>query len=180
MDRKLIEKARAFAMQMHSGQIRPNATRSPYLEHPMEVAELVEKSGGSVEEIVAALLHDTVEDTATTIEMIEELFGSVVAQIVGGLTDKPELKGIPTLTRKMLQAERVRHKSKSVKRVKLADQTSNIRAISIDPPTEWNMQKCTNYIKGAAHIAQECKGISPFLDREFEEAYKKASAVYPQ
>lgn len=176
---QLVNSARDFALEAHKGLIRPNKAQEPYSTHLEEVAGLVEQSGGSEEEVAAAWLHDTVEDTGTTLDTIRERFGDLVATIVDGLTDKPDLTGMPTLERKRLQAERVREKSHSVKRVKIADQTSNLRSVAVDPPVKWDEQKCKDYIAGAKLIVDECKGVSPYLDAEFQAAYEKSSAVHP-
>ena len=171
---KLVEDARFFAAQAHDGQVRENKARQPYMVHPEEVAQLVIESGGSDEEIAAAFLHDSVEDTPTTFADIIERFGATVGAIVEGLTDPPEFNGLPVLMRKTRQAERIRHKSNSVKRVKIADQTSNVRAIAVDPPVKWKRQKCVDYVEGARRIAAECRGVSEFLDFQFDEAYQTA------
>ena len=142
----LIKRAQDFAIQVHAGQVRPNKAQDPFMTHPQETALLVEKSGGSDEEIAAAWLHDSVEDTPATVEEITKLFGDLVGVIVDGMTDPLYLDGLPTFERKSQQAERVQSKNDSVKRVKLADQTSNIRSVAVDPPVGWDKLKCIDYI----------------------------------
>src|ERR1035437_3050677 len=93
--------------------------------HLQEVADLVWASGGSDTEIAAAWLHDSVEDTGTTLLDIKREFGEEVELIVEGLTDLDEFEDLPLAERKKKQAERVKFESDSVKRVKIADQTSN-------------------------------------------------------
>ena len=104
----LVERARIFAICRHAGQFREHKAHQPFIIHPKEVAELVRDSGGNEKEIAAAWLHDTVEDTETTLAEIEEFFGPELREIVDGLTDPPEFKGLPLLVRKARQAERVR------------------------------------------------------------------------
>ncbi len=173
---ELISAARVYATVKHAGLLRLNKSKEDYSVHFEEVALLVEQSGGSAEEIAAGLLHDSVEDTSATIEEIRELFGPAVAILVEGLTDPVEFKGMPTLERKTLQAERVRTKSTGIKRCKHADGTSNMRSVADDPPTAWNRQKCVDYIEGARRVARECTGISAFLDAEFNKAHAAALA----
>ena len=175
----LVSNAKSVAHRQHEGLFRPNKNSDPYHTHTDEVALLVEQSGGSDIEIAAAHLHDTVEDTDLTIADIEKNFGPVVALIVDGLTDKPDITELPLLQRKVIQAERVQEKSASVKRCKLADQISNVRSVAIDPPVTWSAQKCRDYVTGAKCIADACKGVSAYLDAEFENAYQKACAAYP-
>lgn len=169
----LIEKARAFAEERHSGTFRKNKAHDPLIVHCKEVAKLVECSGGNETEIAAGWLHDTIEDTPTTLAEIEELFGLEVKEIVDGLTDPPEFTGLHTLERKTVQAERIRSKNASVKRVKIADQISNVRSFD-DPPIEWSEQKCRDYVEGARLVAKECHGVSDYLDSQFESAYREA------
>lgn len=176
-DSELIAAARAFAIERHEGTFRQNKAREPYAVHVVEVALLVEESGGSAEEIAAGFLHDTVEDTKTTILEIRLRFGDKVADIVDGLTDPTGFYGMPTLERKTLQAERVRGKSASVRRCKKADGTSNMRSCAVDPPIKWNRQKCLDYAEGARLVAVECDGISAYLDEEFRKAHAGALAL---
>jgi guanosine-3',5'-bis(diphosphate) 3'-pyrophosphohydrolase len=175
----LVERARAFAVKAHEGLTRPNKANEPYAVHLVEVAALVGAASGTPDEIAAAWLHDTVEDTSTTIEEIREQFGETVADIVDGLTDKPDLAGLPTLKRKLLQAERVKEKSNSVKIVKIADQTSNLRSVAVDPPITWDEQKCRDYIQGAHEIVLACHGVSAYLFSQFALAYHAAKAAHP-
>lgn len=172
--KSMADRAKIFAANIHSGQTRPNKAKESILCHLEEVANLVERSGGSDEEIAGAWLHDSVEDTDTKIDEIIELFGKKVGEIVDGMTDPPEFHGLLILTRKTLQARRVVSKSNSVKRVKLADQISNVCSVVLDPPIKWNKQKCADYVRGAKRIADQCCGISEFLDKKFEILYKNA------
>ncbi len=174
----LVTEAREFAKKAHAGIFRPNKARQLYSAHIREVASLVIQSGGTDAEVAAAWLHDTVEDTGTTIQTIHELFGAEVAEIVDGLTDKPDIKILSTLQRKLVQAERVKSKSNSVKRVKIADGTSNLRSVQIDPPTTWDRQKTLDYIVGCGVVAHMCRDISRFLDAKFYTAYNAALTTH--
>lgn len=91
-----VKNAYSFAKERHdkTGAIRRH-TKEPYFVHPEAVADLVAAYGGTIDQITAALLHDTVEDTNTTSEEIEEYYGPDVAQIVEDLTNfKPEIERI--------------------------------------------------------------------------------------
>ncbi len=125
----LIEQARNYASIKHSHLFRPNKAKQPVIEHLEEVASLAKAAGCSKEAIDAAWLHDTVEDTDTTIEEIRSLFGSMVADIVDGLTDPSEFASLSLEQRKKLQAERLKTKSADIKLVKLCDQISNVRSV---------------------------------------------------
>ncbi len=171
-----VVSARKFARDVHKDEflVTVQGDHRPKMEHLQEVADLVWASGGSETEIAAAWLHDSVEDTPTTIKDIEEKFGKEIADIVDGLTDPVNFASLPTDERKRLQAERVRNKSVNVKRVKLADQTSNVRLFSTDPKATWTLEKKRVYVIGAKQIADECKGVSPVLDELFNKEYEQA------
>jgi guanosine-3',5'-bis(diphosphate) 3'-pyrophosphohydrolase len=176
---ELVGRAKAFATKAHEGQVRPNKAQEPYITHPEEVARLIKESGGSEEEIASGWLHDVPEDTSSTLAEIAASFGTVVARIVEGLTDPPEFAGLPRAERKRRQAERVKGESNSVKRCKLADQISNIRGCGVDPPYKWSEEDRLDYIKGAWLVAQACRGVSDYLDAEFQKVYDRAIALYP-
>ncbi len=176
----LAEKARSFAAKAHERQVRPNKARLPFITHLEEVVLLVEESGGSDEEIAAAWLHDVVEDTPVTLDEIAAHFGAPLAEMVDALTDPPDFSGLPTIVRKMRQAERIRSKGNDVKRVKIADQTANVRSIAADPPVTWDRKKCMDYVIGAGRIVFECLGVSEFLEEEFDKAYHFAFKAYRQ
>jgi (p)ppGpp synthase/HD superfamily hydrolase len=146
--------------------------------HLQEVADLVWASGGTTDEIVAGWLHDTVEDTDVTLREIEELFGKEVARIVEGLTDLEEYKDLSLRERKGKQALRIATLDDKTKRVKLADQTSNVRSLAVDPTTSMTVEECREYIHAAKKIAIACKGVSPLLDGLFEEAFTLGLARY--
>lgn len=168
-----IEKSKNLAIARHAGQCRPNLVREPKIIHIEEVVQLVAESGGEQDEIVAAWLHDIIEDTDTNIQEIEELFGYEISQLVDGLTDPPEFSSMPLDLRKFQQAQRLLLKGNGVKRIKLCDQISNVRSVVNDPPLDWDDKKCLAYIEGAKKIADVCYGISDCLDNFFKEAYLK-------
>ena len=89
-DRAMVERAYEFCKKKHEGQYRKSG--EPYLQHPIEVAYIVAKLQSGPATLASALLHDVVEDTDTTIEDIEKLFGEDVAKIVGALTKIQRMK----------------------------------------------------------------------------------------
>jgi len=143
-------------------------------EEEIAAASLVVASGGSEEEIAAAWLHDVVEDTSRSLEDIRDNFGEEVASIVHGLTDPPEFNGMHTFERKAAQARRVSDESDSVKRVKIADQISNVRSVAVDPPVKWDSKKCLDYANGAELVVWECKDASGRLFGLFCRAHTDA------
>lgn len=174
---ELITRARRFAHEHHKDITFETSSgyRRHQLEHLQEVADLVWASGGTPIQIAAAWLHDTVEDTPVKLEQIEKEFGKEVAELVHGLTDLAEYKDLPTKERKAAQAKRVVNESDGTKRVKIADQTSNTRFISSEPPAKWVLNNNhLQYVNGAKQIADACKGVSPMLDELFAKEYKEA------
>lgn len=170
-----INRAQEFAREAHKHLSSTSITgiKKPNIHHIQEVADFVWASGGSDNEIIAAWLHDSVEDTDVTLDDIEKQFGKEVSLIVEGLTDHIDFKYLQLTERKKLQAERIRNESISVRRVKIADQTSNVKGLAIDPVSDMSIEKCYQYICGAKLIADECKGISPLLDSLFDQVYQK-------
>lgn len=176
-NRPLITTARLLAFEAHKGILMQNEDGDvrPQTVHLQEVADLVWASGGSDEEIAAAWLHDSLEDTSLTHEEIVMHCGETVASIVHGLTDYDEWTGLPVLERKSLQAARIQGESESVRRVKLCDQTSNVRAVALSRPLSMTPEECAGYVEGARRITEYCRGINPLLDGLFDAAYQKAT-----
>lgn len=168
-----IPKARDLALKVHGHEIVTTVSglKRPKILHIQQVADFVLMAGGNDDEIASAWLHDTVEDSDTTIELIKSYFGEVVAEIVSGLTDPTDYKGLPLLERKQLQANRLLNMSNSIKLIKLADQTSNLHALALDPTGDMTQLECKDYALGANIIAKGCSGISPELDKLFEKVF---------
>ncbi len=121
-----IEKAMAFARDAHKGQIRKNSNQ-PYIIHPIEVAEIIAEYEINHEDlIIAALLHDVVEDTEHTLEEIQEEFGADVARYVRDVTDLD--KSLSWKTRKKNKIKHIRAASFDSKLLSAADKISNMRA----------------------------------------------------
>lgn len=129
MDR--IQHATVFATQAHSGQKR-KYTGDDYIVHPIAVAELVRLNGGTEDQIVAALLHDTVEDTDVTPVDIESEFGTDVEELVYELTDQFTHEAYPDnnrAQRKVWEADRLATVSHEAKLIKLCDMIDNTSTI---------------------------------------------------
>ncbi len=171
------EFARKAHLSDHVGKTI-NGIKRMRVVHLQEVADLVWASGGSDNEIAAAWLHDSVEDTSVTLDDIRKNFGEEIARIVEGLTDLEEFNDLPLQERKRKQAERVKSESLSVRRVKMADQTSNVRLVSTEPFLDWPAENNPTYIAGAKLIADACKGVSPILDDLFAKEYRKGAERY--
>ena len=163
----LVEKAKRFAKEAHKNHTEKDELKTPYFFHLQRVARLVQLSGGTDEEIAAAWLHDTVEDTSVTLEDIKRGFGENVAEIVDGLTDLPGWENLPITERKTIQAERVSKESASIRRIKLADQISggelDVRNTLMKKEDRFER------FEGVKKVANACSGVSPSLDGLFKD-----------
>lgn len=131
----LVERARLFATAAHAavGQTR-KYTGEPYVVHPVEVAGIVESAGGSNAMIAAALLHDVLEDTGVTFDLLVEQFGSDVAELVLWLTDVSKPEDGNRSTRKALDRQHSAAAPAAAQTVKVADLISNTRSIVAHDP----------------------------------------------
>jgi len=130
---KQLIKALKFAAFKHRNCRRKDVDASPYINHPISLADILcnEAHITDVDVICSALLHDTVEDTDATTEEIEAEFGPLISEIVVDVTDDTTLE---RHERKQAQIEHAAHISDQAKLVKLADKISNLRDVSSNPP----------------------------------------------
>jgi len=154
----LLLKAIRFAAQKHRDQRRKDGDVSPYINHPIEVAEILANVGNVTDlpMLLAAVLHDTVEDTETTFEELEEGFGLDVRRLVEELTDN---KRLPKDVRKKNQIEHARQLSSRAKQIKIADKICNIRDVTHTPPPNWPLERRREYLQWAQKVVEGCRGI---------------------
>lgn len=166
----LLLKALAFAAHKHRDQRRKDADASPYINHPIALADVLVNEGGvsDVEVLCAALLHDTVEDTATTPQELEEIFGPRIARIVAEVTDD---QGLSKSERKRLQVEHATRLSPEAKLVKLADKICNLRDVAERPPASWDLARRREYFDWAKRVVDGLRGTHPRLEAAFDAAY---------
>jgi len=166
----LILKALEFAAQKHRDQRRKDKNASPYINHPIQLANVLRQEGGVADPVViaAALLHDTVEDTETTWQELRGEFGDEIANIVLEVTDVQWLKKI---VRKRLQVAKARHASHAARLVKLADKICNLRDVAARPPASWSLERRREYFEWAKEVVDKLRGTHPGLERKFDDAY---------
>ena len=171
----LLFKALTFAAYKHRYQSRKGSKPIPYINHPIAVADVLVNVGhvGDVETIVAALLHDTVEDTETTLVEIEQEFGAIVAAVVAEVSDD---KSLPKKERKRLQAEHAPTLSSRARLVKFADKICNLRDIVDDPPDGWSLQRKQEYFDWAKEVVDKIRDANAELGRAFDAAFSKRPA----
>ena len=167
---QLLLHAAAFAAEKHKGQRRKNAGGTPYINHPLAAAELLAREAGVDDAVVlaAALLHDTVEDTGTTRDELEQLFGPEVAGVVMEVTDDKTLeKG----ERKRRQVEHAPHLTPRARLVKLADKICNVQDVASDPPPSWPLSRRQEYFDWAKSVVDQIRGTSGVLEARFDALY---------
>lgn len=172
--KKLLEAA-AFAARKHTGQKRKGRDEEPYINHPLEVANLLASVGGvqDIDVLMAGLLHDTVEDTDTTKQELESKFGTRTADIVIEVTDD---KSLPKAERKRLQVEHAPTLSTEAKLVKLADKISNITDVTNNPPAGWPIERRREYVEWGASVVKGLRGTNMALERRFDELVERAKS----
>jgi len=171
-DLKLLMKALEFAAFKHKDQCRKDVNASPYINHPISLANILCNEGhiSDIEVICGALLHDTIEDTDTTAEEVEAEFGKRIRDMVMEVSDD---KALPKLERKRLQIEHAPHISDEAKLVKLADKISNLRDIEVCPPVDWTLERRQQYYDWAKKVVNGLRGVHPTLEALFDAAYSK-------
>jgi guanosine-3',5'-bis(diphosphate) 3'-pyrophosphohydrolase len=169
---KLLLKALSFAAHKHKDQRRRDVSASPYINHPIALANVLCNEGHvtDIDVICSALLHDTVEDTQTTPKELDVEFGNAIRAIVMEVTDD---KHLSKEERKRLQIVHAAQVSDQAKLVKLADKISNLRDVADNPPPDWSLQRRQAYFDWAKAVIDQLRGIHPVLEAVFDAAYSK-------
>ena len=167
----VLIKATDFAAFKHRQQRRKDAEASPYINHPLALARVLKLEAGvdDIEVLVAAILHDTVEDTETTHEELVREFGAKIASLVAEVTDD---KSLPKPERKRMQVEHAPHLTAQAKLVKLADKICNLRDMSTAPPAKWPVERRRAYFEWAREVIDGLRGAHPRLEALFDAAYR--------
>jgi guanosine-3',5'-bis(diphosphate) 3'-pyrophosphohydrolase len=164
--------ATAFAAFKHRDQRRKDAKASPYINHPIALANVLANEAAVRDVIVlmAALLHDTIEDTATTADELKNHFGADVAVIVVQVTDDKALKKAERKRQQVLHASSI---SNQAKLVKLADKICNLRDINGSPPADWGIERKREYFDWAKEVVDQMRGVHPRLEALFDAEYAR-------
>lgn len=171
-DLALVLSALEFAARKHRDQRRKDAEASPYINHPIALASVLchESDVTDPVTITAAILHDTLEDTDTTLDELRGLFGAEIAGIVVEVSDDTAL---PKAERKRLQIEHAPYLCPRAKLVELADKICNIRDVSANPPAHWSLERRREYFLWAKAVVDRLRGTHARLERLFDEAYAR-------
>jgi len=170
-----VLRAADAAARWHVHQRRKGAAQEPYINHLLEVATLVADAthGKDPELVIAALLHDAIEDQEVPYDLIMREFGKRVADLVKEVTDD---KSEPKEVRKAKQIKTAGKKSTEAKVIKLADKTSNMRAITFSPAPSWSVKRRLEYIGWAREVVAGLRGACPWLEQQFDDAAAEAAA----
>lgn len=186
LDTYFLDRALVFAVKAHSGTER-RGKGFPYIVHPLEAVTIVATMTSDQELLAAAALHDTVEDTAVTVDEIRDAFGDRVASLVEKESDCP-VDGVPEKDswhyRKQAAIDRLREAPLDAKIVALGDKLSNMRSIARDYQEMgdelWNIFHVTDrgehewHYRGLADALRELSGTAAF--KEFEQLINQVFA----
>lgn len=180
----LLLKSIDFAAFRHRNQLRKGSGRIPYINHPIKVANHLALAGEdeNTELLIAAILHDVIEDTVEPgiqkeqlAAFIGEKFGKNVLSVVLEVTDDKSLK---KEERKKLQVDLSSQRSVNAKKLIIADKTVNIQDISENPPEGWTDQRVTDYFDWAERVVTNVRGLNRILDEVFDKTLAEARQKY--
>ena len=172
----LLFKALAFSAEKHTKQRRKDIDKSPYINHPISLANILAQRWVIDENVLcAAILHDTIEDTETTVEELQEHFGEKITSIVLEVTDD---KSLEKSVRKQKQVEHAASISHEAKLVKLADKIANITDIINTPPEDWSSDRKKDYFNWAKAVVDNLRGAHQGLEKDFDDLINKAKIVF--
>jgi (p)ppGpp synthase/HD superfamily hydrolase len=169
----VVLQAAVRAAAWHADQRRKGAAQEPYVNHLLEVASMVAEAtdGKDVNLVVAALLHDAIEDQEIPRAAIAQQFGEDVAALVMEATDD---KTLPKPHRKRLQVEHAPTVSPRAALLKLADKTSNLIAMASSPPADWPEQRRLDYVQWARDVVAGLRADNAWLGERFDAAAEAA------
>jgi guanosine-3',5'-bis(diphosphate) 3'-pyrophosphohydrolase len=170
-DAEAILKAVSFAAGKHRTQRRKDSDSSPYINHPIEVAEVLATVGGvtDIDILRAAVLHDTIEDTQTTASELDYVFNPAIRSMVEEVSDD---KKLPKEERKRLQIEHAPHLSHGAKQIKLADHIANVRAVTQQPPKDWSLERRQQFLVWSSRVIAGVRGCNAAMERRYDELLK--------
>lgn len=162
-----------LATVKHRHQRRKDREVTPYINHPIDVAETLWQIGGvrDMVTITGALLHDVLEDTDTTPDEISNLCGAEVLALVQEVTDD---KSLPKQERKRLQIEHAPHQSTRAKQLKLADKICNVYDIVHSPPFDWPLKRRQEYLDWSEQVVAGLRGVNPALEAHYDTLLAEA------
>ncbi|CED84321.1 peroxysomal citrate synthase [Phaffia rhodozyma] len=172
----ILLKTLSFSSQKHSFQRRKDPAQSPYINHPIGVANFIAETGETdIVVLQAAILHDVVEDTECTIDEIELHFGPEVAKVVDECSDDTTLSAC---ARKLAQVETAGHKSKRAQQVKLGDKLHNCLSIQSAIPVGWDVERSQRYFIWSKQVVDLCASSNPKLAARLYTLFSEGTFVH--
>lgn len=167
----------AFAAHKHSNQRRKDARQSPFINHPIAVAQTLAHIG-KVEDIIilqAAILHDVLENTDAAPADLFERFGHDVCALVKEVTDDQTL---PKLERQNRHLKRAKTASPAARQILIADKICDLMAITLTDPPDWPAERKTKYILWADRVVDACRGCNRALEDHFDEVFAPRRTMF--
>lgn len=167
----MIVRALHFAAEKHRGQFRKGNLNTPYINHPIKVAFVLQTVANVTDEdvIAAALLHDVIEDTDATHKDLVNLFNARIADMVLEISDE---KGLEPEVRKRLQIEDAPNLSKEAKLIRIADKLCNIQDVcGLDAPN-WDYDRKYEYLEWAEKVVNQITGTHEVLETAFFDEHR--------
>lgn len=173
---KLISKGLMFASEIHINQRRKNKDKTPYVNHLIDVYDILVRADIKDENIlISALLHDVIEDTKYNYNYIKDNFNSAIADMVFECTDDKKLE---KHIRKLKQIETIEKKSEGATLVKIADKISNLKSLIDYPPEGWNKDRLVGYIFWSKKVVEPVLNKNKKLEEEFYKIYNQLVEKY--
>ena len=156
-----------FASGKHRTGRRKNKAKTPYINHPIAVAHHLATVAGVSDSatLIAAVLHDTIEDTETTREELDTTFGAEIRQLVEEVTDD---KTLEPPVRKQRQIEHASELSDRAKLIKLADLTCNLTDVLDDHPSSWSNERRMEYLEWTEQVIAGCRRTNEKLEQDYD------------
>ena len=180
----IILRSLDFAAKRHRSQFRKGEEKTPFVNHPIQVANLLANEGGEADPVLlsAAVLHDVIEDTVETVEdrndlitEIREIFGDEILSLTLEVTDD---KTLVKEERKRMQIEHGPGRSDRAKKLKIADKITNIRDLMYYPPAGWQRSRIIAYFDWSEQVVAGLRGVNAKLDNLFDAELRNARSMY--
>ncbi len=167
-DAEIVLSAVVFAAEKHKAQTKIDGKNTPYVIHPLEVASYIMSVGHvySKDVLVAALLHDVMDDTGATYEEISSIYGQQVTSYVREMTTK---KDIPLKEQKKEQIMKAFHQTPNVAIIKFSDKLSNLGTLARNPPSSWTRDRIDRYFQWAQSVIENLPEANMPLKKEVKK-----------
>lgn len=183
-DSAIILKALEFAAERHRKQFRKGLDKTPFINHPIQVASLLANEADESDPVLltAAILHDVIEDTVDSVRerdklsrLIADMFGEDILSLTLEVTDD---KTLDKKERKRLQVESSSGKSLNARKLRIADKIMNLRDITDNPPGDWPLQRISDYLGWAEKVVAGLRGVNKKLEDMFDESLSESRRKY--